>query len=188
MTTYARQVEVLKITDEQALEGFFYFARVREEKADKYKDYVEARQAASATLRQLAAMEKAFGTEKVRDWLKDAVERAGQEGGGMTIDAFEQHEGAFEQWRQDSKPVATGNRITVSDHAMLRYLERACGMEIEAMREELAGILSAIVPAGQEMIDRDGLRFVIRDGILATVYVPKRHKKAARTAKETGDV
>lgn len=106
----------------------------------------------------------------------------------MTIDAFEQHEASFEEWRRDSKPVATGNRITVSDHAMLRYLERACGMEIEAMREELAGILSAIVPAGQDMIDRDGLRFVIRDGILATVFVPKRHRKAARATVEAGDV
>lgn len=76
MTTYARQVEVLKITDEQALEGFFYFARVREEKAEKYKDYVEARQDASATLQQVAIIEEAFGTESARQWLANGVARA----------------------------------------------------------------------------------------------------------------
>ncbi|PVE25409.1 hypothetical protein DC522_05805 [Microvirga sp. KLBC 81] len=88
----------------------------------------------------------------------------------MTIDAYEQHEVSFEEWRQNAKPTATGNRITVSDHALLRYLERACGMEIEAMREELAGILSAIVRPGRQTIVRDGLRFIFRGNILTTVY------------------
>lgn len=76
MTTYARQVEVLRITKEQALECYWYFARVREEKADKYKDYVEARLEASATLQQVAIIEEAFGTESARQWLANSVARA----------------------------------------------------------------------------------------------------------------
>src|SRR3712207_5955385 len=50
MSTFKRQADVLQVTDEQALEGWFYFHRVREEKASKYPDYVKARQAASATV------------------------------------------------------------------------------------------------------------------------------------------
>lgn len=76
MTTYARQAEALKISDEQALEGFFYFVSVREEKASKYPDYVTARKEASTSLQQLATMERAFGSARVREWLREAVEKA----------------------------------------------------------------------------------------------------------------
>lgn len=88
----------------------------------------------------------------------------------MTIDAYDQHESSFEEWRESSKPVATSIRIQISDHALLRYLERACGMEIEAMREELAGILSQVVRPGRRSVVRDGLRFIFRGDTLATVY------------------
>jgi len=51
-----RQAEVLKITDEQALEGFLTFIRTNEKLAEKYPDYVRARRACSHTLNRLAAM------------------------------------------------------------------------------------------------------------------------------------
>jgi len=51
-----RQAEVLKVIDEEKLEGYFYFVRTREGKADKYPDFVLARSAASHTLKRLAAM------------------------------------------------------------------------------------------------------------------------------------
>ncbi|PVE25407.1 hypothetical protein DC522_05795 [Microvirga sp. KLBC 81] len=76
MTTYARQHEVLKITEEQALEGFMYFLQVRSSKAEKYHHFVEDRVSCVSTLEQLAIMEKAFGTEKVRNWLDEAVAKA----------------------------------------------------------------------------------------------------------------
>jgi hypothetical protein len=64
-----RQAEVLKITDEQALEGFVYFNRTRESKAEKHPDYVQARKAASHTLKRLANM-----AEKVsEDWLETCL-------------------------------------------------------------------------------------------------------------------
>jgi len=76
MSTFARQHEALQISKEQALEGFFYFSRVRGERADKYPDYVEARMDALTTLQQLAKMERAFGTEKVRSWLSGSARKA----------------------------------------------------------------------------------------------------------------
>lgn len=90
----------------------------------------------------------------------------------MTIDVYEGHEEAFEQYRREGKPIATGGIVRISDHAMLRYLERACDFEIEAMREELAGILSAIVRprSGRHSVVRDGLRFVFHGDMLTTVF------------------
>lgn len=73
MITYARQFEVFTITKEQALEGYWYFARVREEKAVRYPDFVEARCQGTETLRQLAKAEEAFGHERVKAWL-DQIE------------------------------------------------------------------------------------------------------------------
>ena len=71
-----RQAEVLKVTDEQALEGFFYFSRVREEKASKYPDYVQARQAASLTLSRLATMAEKVSEEWVETCLSTMEDKA----------------------------------------------------------------------------------------------------------------
>ena len=51
-----RQAEVLKITDEQALEGYLTLIRTNEKLAEKYPDFVRARRAGSHTLDRLAAM------------------------------------------------------------------------------------------------------------------------------------
>lgn len=84
MSTFARQYEVLRISKEQALEGFFYFSRVREERASKYPDFVEARQDAMTTMEQLAVMEQAFGTERVLSWLIGSAAKARAQIGGET--------------------------------------------------------------------------------------------------------
>ena len=76
MTTYARQHEVLKITEEQALEGFMYFLQVRDSKAEKYHHFVEDRLNCVNTLEQLALMEQAFGTAWVRDLLDRGTQKA----------------------------------------------------------------------------------------------------------------
>ncbi len=76
MTTFSRQYEVLKVTEEEALEGFMRFLGIRTSKAEKYPDYVAERLSAVTTLEQLAIMEKAFGTEKVRAWLVGSAAKA----------------------------------------------------------------------------------------------------------------
>jgi hypothetical protein len=71
MVKFARQAEALAISREHALEGFFYFSRVSEERASKYGDYVEARLAASESVKKLATAEEAFGSARVRTWLDE---------------------------------------------------------------------------------------------------------------------
>ena len=80
--TFARMLDVLTIAQKEALEGYLYWYRVREGKAttttqpEKYPDYVEARLAAIAVLRQLADLEAMIGTERVRGLLTRALSRA----------------------------------------------------------------------------------------------------------------
>jgi hypothetical protein len=76
MVKFARQSEALAISNEYALEGFFYFSRVREERASKYGDYVEARLAASESVKKLARAEEAFGSARVRTWLDEIEAKA----------------------------------------------------------------------------------------------------------------
>lgn len=76
MITFTRQSEALVISQEQALEGYFYFIRVREEKASKYPDYVEARLAAAQSVKKLATAEEAFGSARVHAWLDEIEAKA----------------------------------------------------------------------------------------------------------------
>jgi len=79
MITFARQSEALKISEEQALEGFFYFTRTRGEKAEKYPDYVKARREASRTLDRLAKLADLIGSdEQLSGWLDQQIERLEQ--------------------------------------------------------------------------------------------------------------
>jgi len=70
--------------------------------------------------------------------------------------------------------------LRVSDHAVLRYLERAGGFEIERLRAAIAAAVSPAAHAGARYIHLDGVVFVIRDGagrheglVITTVLTPK---------------
>jgi hypothetical protein len=76
MITFARQVAVLAVTKEMALEGFLHFLRTHEGKAKDYPDYVAARLTATGTLQKLAVIEQAYGHDGAAEWLDRAVERA----------------------------------------------------------------------------------------------------------------
>lgn len=65
----------------------------------------------------------------------------------------------------------------VSDHALLRYLERAKQYDIEAVREEMLTekVLRAIELSkqlGKCRVRVNGVRLVIKDGVIVTV-VPR---------------
>lgn len=53
--------------------------------------------------------------------------------------------------------------ITVTDHAVLRYLERVGGFEIEALRREIARRISEAAPEGASAIVIEGHRFILRE-------------------------
>ena len=65
----------------------------------------------------------------------------------------------------------------ISDHAILRYLERVKGVDIEAIRAEM--VTPALAKADEfgcpVLIGSHGERLVIRSGVVVTVLAKGRH-------------
>lgn len=64
----------------------------------------------------------------------------------------------------------------VSDHAVLRYLERAYGLDVEAIRAEMNTPVLTVAEAFGcgTVVGKHGVRLLIRDGTVTTV-LPKRY-------------
>ena len=52
-------------------------------------------------------------------------------------------------------------KVRVTDHALIRFLERAGGFEIEKLRREIAKKVYKSAPEGATGIKVDGIQFVI---------------------------
>lgn len=80
-------------------------------------------------------------------------------------------------------------RPVVSDHAVLRYLERTGCVDIEAIRRRIAGMVSrglvagATIGAGEFVIVVPGARFVVVDGRVVTTLDPTMRPKKRRRRK-----
>jgi hypothetical protein len=74
----------------------------------------------------------------------------------------------------------------ISDHAVLRYLERVKGVDIAAVRAEMASpaLDQAVTFGAPVLIGKHGERLVIRGGIVVTVIAKARN--AGRTVKHVG--
>lgn len=60
-------------------------------------------------------------------------------------------------------------RTRVSDHAIVRYLERAQGLDIEALRVEIGRRVERGAELGATGVSIDGLHYVIAGGVVVTV-------------------
>lgn len=58
----------------------------------------------------------------------------------------------------------------VSDLAVLRYLERVCGVDIAAVRREIHSAAAPAIERGAAGVTRDGLTYRIRHGWVTTLY------------------
>lgn len=71
--------------------------------------------------------------------------------------------------------------ITISDHALLRYLERIIGLDMEAYRERLAQEIAGAAAVGAKSYTVQGTTFILaatlNGGVcVATVLTEKMHK------------
>lgn len=62
----------------------------------------------------------------------------------------------------------------ISDHAVLRYLERAYGLDVEAVRAEMMVGVPAAIDFGARVVICHGVRLIIRDGRTVVTVLPKR--------------
>lgn len=70
----------------------------------------------------------------------------------------------------------------VTDHAVLRYLERAKGFDIEAVRRHIEDLCAGAIVAGATCVRAEGVKFEIAAGKVVTVTPggsgPNRTKRA----------
>ena len=70
------------------------------------------------------------------------------------------------------------SKLRVSDHAVLRYLERAGGFEIETLRKEIAARIVRVGFTSPGYTRFDGMTFVVRESkdgpIVTTAFESKR--------------
>lgn len=69
----------------------------------------------------------------------------------------------------------------ITDHAVLRHLERTYGVDVEHYRQELASpaVDKAVEVGCPTVVGKHGERLLIRDGVVVTV-VGKRYGKRPR--------
>ena len=65
--------------------------------------------------------------------------------------------------------------VHVTDHAVLRYLQRLHGLDIEAVRAEIATKVWRAALAGASGVRHDGLIYRLQDGVVVTV-APLSHE------------
>ena len=76
--------------------------------------------------------------------------------------------------------------VHVTDHAVLRYLERLHGLDIEAVRAEIATTVWRAALAGATGVRHDGLIYRLQDGVVVTV-APLSHEPLPGRSGEPED-
>lgn len=59
-------------------------------------------------------------------------------------------------------------RPRVSDHAVLRFLQRKYGFDVEAVRQKIDAMAGPAIKAGALTLKVDGVSFVLRGGRVVT--------------------
>lgn len=69
--------------------------------------------------------------------------------------------------------------ITISDHAVVRYLERGLGFHVETVRWAIEHVCREAVEAGASSIRVGGLTYMIQGETVTTIIdAPRRNQKA----------
>lgn len=81
--------------------------------------------------------------------------------------------------------------VHVTDHAVLRHLERVRGIDVEAVRRELGFKVDAAMEAGAVATISDGIRYVlVEDKLVSCVQVksvPQRGRSNRRRTRREDD-
>ncbi len=63
----------------------------------------------------------------------------------------------------------TKEPLRVTDHSVLRYMERAMGLNVEIVREHIASICAGPAAVGAVCVRSEGVRFEIINNAVTTV-------------------
>lgn len=76
--------------------------------------------------------------------------------------------------------VTRRQTLQVSDHALLRMLERAGGVDVEAVRIAIAGSVAKAAAVAEQLgqheytIVADGYHYIVSNGTVVTIYQDPR--------------
>ena len=59
--------------------------------------------------------------------------------------------------------------VRITDHAVLRYMQRAMGLNVEIVREHIASLCAGPAAFGATAVRAEGVRFEIVNGAVVTV-------------------
>lgn len=65
----------------------------------------------------------------------------------------------------------------ISDHAVLRYLERAYGLDVAAIRAEIASARRPAIEFGAPVVITHGVRLVLREGLYCVTALPRKRAR-----------
>lgn len=77
-------------------------------------------------------------------------------------------------------------RHPVTDHAVIRYLERVQGVDIEAIRRRIGRVADQGVEAGANGVISGGFIYRIADGVVVTVVHHHREGPRGRRRRRRG--
>lgn len=69
--------------------------------------------------------------------------------------------------------------VRITDHAVLRYMERAMGLNVEIVREHIKQVCSGAAAIGAVCVRSEGMRFEIVNGAVVTVVGDQQAPGAA---------
>jgi hypothetical protein len=67
------------------------------------------------------------------------------------------------------------NKPSVTDHAVLRYLERIAAIDVEAIRQRIHEDAHQALVSGATGITVNGIAYRIQDGVVVTVWKEQYH-------------
>lgn len=71
----------------------------------------------------------------------------------------------------------------VTDHAVLRYLERVKGIDINAVRNELGHVVDTAVKMGAGAAVVDGIKYVLNERTIVTAALVKTVPERGRSVR-----
>ncbi|SMH35978.1 hypothetical protein [Maritimibacter sp. HL-12] len=78
-------------------------------------------------------------------------------------------------------------RVQVSDHAVIRYLERVPGMDVETIRREIGRKVDRGADLGACGVQIGGFVYKIRDGVVTTVLLASQPETGQRQVARRGE-
>jgi len=82
-----------------------------------------------------------------------------------------------------NKPVSSD---IVTDHALVRYLDRSLDIDVEAVRKQIAEETAPAIATGAVAMHKEGLRYIFKGGKVVTVLLSRNEMQRYKELRTGG--